>query len=180
MNGALRGIAFAALSATVAVAVAVQVEAQPPSMAAQWGLYVYPSEGQPLQKMQADEGECIAWARNTTGVDPNNPMAGVQAAPPPQGGSGVGVSAGAGAVGGAAAAGLIGNVAGKSGSEWAKYGAVIGAARGASKRQAQNAQASANAQANAKAQGAQRMEQFKNAFSVCMQGREYAVSGGAN
>jgi len=176
MNGALKGISFVALSATVAVA--VQVEAQSPSLAAQWGLYVYPSEGQNLQKMQLDEGECIAWARDSTGVDPNNPAAGVQAAPPSQGGSGVGVSAGAGAVGGAAVAGLIGNVAGKSGSEWAKYGAVIGAARGASQRQAQNAQAAAKAQTDVKAQGAQRMEQFKNAFSVCMQGRQYSVSGG--
>jgi hypothetical protein len=152
-------------------------QAQAPSVAASWGLYTYPREGQPLQQMQLDEGECIAWARDTTGVDPNNPGAGVQVAQP-QGSSGVGVSAGTGAVRGAAKAGLIGNVAGKSGNEWAAYGAVIGAARGAGRRQAQNDQAQAQAQADAQAQTEQRMQQFLKAFSVCMDGRNYTVSGG--
>jgi hypothetical protein len=152
--------------------------AQAPSIAASWGLYTYPREGQNLQKMQLDEGECIAWARNTTGVDPNNPGAGVQVAATPDSSSGTGVAAGTGAVKGAAKAGLIGNVAGKSGSEWAAYGAVIGAARGAGRRQAQNDQAAAKAQADAKAQTEQRMKQFLNAFTVCMDGRNYTVSGG--
>lgn len=162
----------------IGVFVAIQSQAQAPSLAAQWGLYVYPNEGQPLQQMQLDEGECVAWGRDATGVDPNNPAAGVRVAQSNQQSSGVGVSAGTGALAGAAKAGLIGNIAGKSGNEWAAYGAVIGAARGAGRRQAQNDQAAAKAQADAQAQAAERMEQFKHAFSVCMQGRQYTVSGG--
>jgi hypothetical protein len=153
------------------------VKAQAPSIAASWGLYVYPRGGQPLEKLQTDEGECVAWARNTTGVDPNNPGAGVTVAPPPQS-SGVGVSAGSGAVRGAARAGLIGNIADKDASEWAAYGAVIGAARGAQQRQNQNTQSQAAAQANAEAETQKRMDQFLNAFSVCMDGRNYSVSKG--
>jgi hypothetical protein len=174
MNGVVKAVCVA-----LGAIVAFQGQAQSPSLAAQWGLYVYPNEGQALQQMQLDEGECVAWGRDTTGVDPNNPAAGVSVAQSNQQSSGVGVSAGTGALRGAATAGLIGNVAGKSGSEWAAYGAVIGAARGAGRRQAQNDQAAAKAQADAQAQVAQRMEQFKNAFSVCMQGRHYTVSGGS-
>ena len=154
----------------------VTANAQAPSIAASWGLYVYPREGQPLTQMQMDEGECVAWARNTTGVDPSNPAAGVTVAAAPQGSTGVGAASGA--VRGAARAGLIGNVADKDASEWAAYGAVIGAARGARAREAQNQQAQAQAQADAAAQAEQRMGQFKNAFSVCMEGRNYSVSGG--
>ncbi len=174
MNKALNVTLLAVLSS----AVLVQAEAQSPSLAAQWGLYVYPNQGQPLQQMQLDEVECVEWSRNATGVDPNNPAAGITVAQPNQGSSGVGVSAGTGAVRGAATAGLIGNVAGKDASDWAAYGAVIGAARGAGRRQAQNDQAAAQAQAKAQAQAEERMTQFKNAFSVCMQGREYTVGGG--
>lgn len=165
-----RGVVGAAMVLAASVAVG-----QSPSLAASWGLYTYPREGQPLEKMRMDEGECIEWARNTTGVDPNNPGAGVKVAQA-QGSSGVGVSAGAGAVAGAATAGLIGNVAGKSGNEWAAYGAVLGAARGAKARQAQNERAQAQAQAEAQAQTEERMNHFLNAFSVCMEGKEYTVS----
>jgi len=166
------------ICAAIGAIATIQAQAQSPSRAAQWGLYVYPNEGQSLQQMQLDETECVAWGRDATGVDPNNPAAGVRVARTNQQSSGVGVSAGTGAVSGAAKAGLIGNVAGKSGSEWAAYGAVIGAARGAGRRQAANEQAAAQAQADAEAEVEQRMEQFKNAFSVCMQGRQYTVSGG--
>jgi hypothetical protein len=79
------------------------------SVSSSLGLVVYPSNNQAASQIAKDEGECHAWARQNPGIDPANPMAGVQvqqAAPPPGGGA----SAGRGAVRGAAAAGIIGNI----------------------------------------------------------------------
>ena len=59
------------------------------SVSSQLGLVVYPSNKQDAAQVAKDEGECHAWARQNTGVDPANPLAGVQvqqAAPPPGGG----------------------------------------------------------------------------------------------
>ena len=53
-------------------------------LGASFGLIVYPSDGQAASQQAKDEGECYAWGKTTTGVDPANPMAGVQSAPPPR------------------------------------------------------------------------------------------------
>ena len=31
---------------------------------------IYPAKGQSSEQQQKDEGECMVWARNETGVDP--------------------------------------------------------------------------------------------------------------
>ena len=100
------------------------------------GLYVYPGNGQSIEQLAVDENECHQWAQQTTGVDPNNPMAGVQVQAPQQQSGPTG-----GAVRGAAKGALIGAVTDNDKSEYAAAGAVIGAARGARRRQAQNQQA---------------------------------------
>jgi hypothetical protein len=137
------------------------------------GLVVYPGEGQSSSQQAKDEGECYTWAKNTTGVDPANPAAGVQqqaaAAPPPGG------QAAAGAMRGAAGAALIGNIADEDAGEFAAAGALIGGARGARRAKEQQAQAQQQASANNQAAVQQRMQLFGNAFGACMEGRKYTV-----
>jgi hypothetical protein len=144
------------------------------SVSSSLGLVVYPTNNQAAAQVAKDEGECHAWARQNTGVDPANPAAGApqQAAAPPPGG---GASAGRGAVRGAAAAGIIGNIADEDAGEYAAVGAVIGAARGARARQAQAAQAQQQAQAQNQAVVQERMGMFTKAFSACMEARSYTV-----
>jgi len=137
------------------------------------GLYVYPSNNQSIEQLAIDENECYQWGQQTTGVDPNNPMAGVQVEAPQQqsGGS----SAARGALRGAARGALIGNLADEDASDFAAAGAVAGAARGSRQQQQQNQQAQQQSQAQAEAQAAQRLDSFKKAYSACMEGRQYTV-----
>jgi hypothetical protein len=144
------------------------------SVSSSLGLVVYPSNNQAASQVAKDEGECHAWARTSTGIDPANPMAGVQvqqAAPPPGGGA----SAGRGMVRGAAAGGIIGNIADEDASEYAAVGAFVGAARGARARKQQEAQAQAQSQAQTQAIAQERVGQFAKAFSACMEARHYTV-----
>ena len=167
----MRKISQAALVAALTVAGHAAI-AQ--SVSSSLGLVVYPSNNQAADQIAKDEGECHAWARQNTGIDPANPMAGVQvqeAAPPPGGGA----SAGRGAVRGAAAAGLIGNIADEDAGEYAAAGAVVGAARGSRARQQQQAQAQAQSQAQSQAIAQERMAQFAKAFGACMEARNYTV-----
>ena len=144
------------------------------SVSSQLGLVVYPTKNQPADQVAKDEGECHAWARQNTGVDPANPLAGVQVqqgAPPPGGGA----SPGRGAVRGAAAAGLIGNIADEDASDFAAAGAVIGGVRGARAQRAQQAQAQQQSQAQTQAVAQERMGMFTKAYGACMEARSYTV-----
>ena len=144
------------------------------SVSASLGLVVYPGEGQAAAQVAKDEGECHAWSRQSTGVDPANPMAGVQQQQAaPSGGEGAAV--GRGAARGAAKGALIGNLADEDAGEYALAGAVIGSARGARERQAQGAQAQSQAEAANQAKAAERLGLFTKAFSACMEGRKYTV-----
>jgi hypothetical protein len=139
------------------------------------GLVVYPAGGQASDQQARDEGECYQWARTTTGVDPANPLAGVQlqtaagAAPPP------GASAAAGGARGAAKGALIGNLADEDAGDYAAAGAVIGAARGAKRAKEQQAAAQQQAAASNQAQAQERIQFFATAFGACMEGRKYTV-----
>jgi hypothetical protein len=160
-------IMFGSLAAG-ALAVAQQ------GLAASLGLVVYPSAGQALEQQSKDENECYQWSRQTTGVDPANPTAGVaphQAAAT----TGQGVAAGGGAVKGAAVGALIGNIADEDAGEYALAGAAIGSIRGARKANQQNVDAQNQAAAQTQAQAAERVGLFKNAFGACMEGRKYTV-----
>jgi hypothetical protein len=158
----------------VAALILIAGSAAAQSVSSSLGLVVYPSNNQAASQVAKDEGECHAWARQNTGIDPANPMAGVQvqqAAPPPGGGA----SAGRGAVRGAAAAGIIGNIADEDAGEYAAVGALIGSVRGAKARQQQQAQAQQASQAQNQAIAQERMGQFTKAFSACMEARSYTV-----
>jgi hypothetical protein len=143
-------------------------------LAASFGLVVYPSGGQAPDQQAKDEGECFTWSKQTTGVDPANPLAGVQTQQPQQAPA-PGAGAAQGAVRGAAGAALIGNIADEDAGEYALAGALIGGVRGSRQAKQQQAQAQAQAKAQADAQTAERMTIFSNAFGACMAGRNYTV-----
>lgn len=130
---------------------------------------VYPAKGQSAQKQSKDEGECHAWAKKTTGIDP----AALAANPPPkESGSTVGggervKGAARGAVGGAA----IGAIAGDTG-KGAGVGAVVGTMAGG--REARQNRASREQQAQAGQQEA--LNTYYRGYGACMSGRGYTVS----
>lgn len=133
----------------------------------------YPAKGQSPQQQQKDQGECQAWAKQTTGVDP---AAVAQApAPPPQSGSATGGGERVrGAARGAAGGALIGAVAGDAG-EGAAVGAIVGTMAGGARarrnRRAQEEQAAQQHQAQQQGQ----ISTYNRAFAACMEGRGYTI-----
>jgi hypothetical protein len=128
---------------------------------------VYPAKGQSAATQSKDDGECYAWAKKSTGIDP----ATAAAAPPPQSGSTVGGGerargAARGAVGGAA----IGAIAGDTG-KGAGIGAVAGTMAGG--RQARQKQAAQGQQAQGQQQ--QTIDTYNRAYAACMSGRGYTI-----
>ena len=122
----------------------------------------YPAKGQSAQQQQKDDGECYAWAKNNTGIDP----AAVAGAPPPPSGPAVGGGERAkGAVAGAVIGGAIG------GHDDARTGAVVGVVAGGSR--ARQKQRSQQASTQSQQQGA--MDTFYRAHSACMEGRGYTI-----
>ena len=95
---------------------------------------VYPAKNQTPQQQQKDEGECAAWAKQNTGIDPvvlASTPAPTTAPPPapaqtqPAGASGTRVR---GAARGAAAGAVVGEIANDDASEGAAVGAAAGVA----------------------------------------------------
>ena len=156
------------------------------SLSSTMGVYAFPTKGQDASQQSQDESACYQYAVQQSGVDPfqlqkqaaaqseQNAAAQQQAAQ--QAGKG---AAAAGVVKGAAAGALIGSVAhGSSSGEGAAYGAAAGLVAGSRrKRQAQaQAQQQVQAQGEAQKQATQaQMTEFKKAFSVCLQAKNYTV-----
>jgi len=175
--GALLGLA------TVTLAIAQEPTGQK-TLAATMSVYVFPTEGQPAEQQSKDEAECYNWAVQNTGTDPfqlakQAEQQQQQAAQAQQQAKQVGTGAGAaGAVGGAAMGALIGEIADDDPGKGAAYGAAAGMLRG--RRKGREAQAQATAQADQQAQQAQastqaQMNNFKKAFSVCLEANKYMV-----
>ena len=149
---------------------------------------VYPAKNQTPQQQTKDEGECNAWAKQNTGVDPvvlaSTPTAPPPAAapPPPSGPDG---SRARGAARGAAAGAVIGEIANDDASEGAAVGAAAGAvAAGSRKRRgeaaaqdqaAQQQQQQQAAQQQAEADKQKKMETYNRAYAACLEGRGYTI-----
>jgi hypothetical protein len=118
--------------------------------------FIYPQKGQSQEQQQKDEGECAAWAKGQSGVDPG------AAAPPPDRRQRQRGTVG-GAARGAAAGAAIGAIAGDAGK-----GAAIGAAGGgiAGRRGAKAAEQAGQQQTQ---------DAYQRAFAACMEGRGYTV-----
>ncbi len=137
------------------------------SLSSSLGVVPYPAKGQSPAQQSKEEGECYAWAKTQTGIDP---VAVASAPPPPSGpaaGGGERVRGAArGAVGGAA----IGAIAGDTG-QGAAIGAVAGTMKGG-RNARQNKQAQAQQAQDAKAGT---IQQFNKAFGACLEGKGYVV-----
>lgn len=155
------------------------------SLAATMNIYAFPTKGQSPSQQSEDEAACYTYGVQQTGVDPfqlqqqaaaQQQQAAAAQQQAQQAGQG---SAAKGAVGGAAVGALIGSVAhGASAGEGAAWGAAAGLLIGhrRQKEAQQQAQASATQQAQANQQAtAAQMSDFKKAFSVCMQAKNYMV-----
>jgi outer membrane lipoprotein SlyB len=136
----------------------------------QMKLYVYPAKGQTKDQQKKDEFECYQWAVEQSGIDPLN-LPKVEAAPVQSGPTGGAVK---GAAKGAAAGVAIGAIAGDAGK-----GAAIGATAGAiaGRRSGKQAQAQQNQQAQSTAAKTEQQmkDDYKKAFSVCIDGKGYTI-----
>lgn len=157
-------LALAALAALLPFVGEAQAQQ---SISTSLGVIVYPAKGQPPQLQSKDEGECYAWAKQQTGIDPvavaNTPTR--QSGPAVGGGERV-AGAARGALGGVA----IGAIAGDAG-EGAAIGAVAGTMLGGRKARQNKAAKEQQAQQSQAAT----LQHFNKAFGVCLDGRGYTV-----
>ena len=134
------------------------------------GLYIFPSDGQSQEQLDADEMECYKWAIEQTNYDPLNPTT-VEAKDADTSLDG---SAVVGAAKGAAAGAAIGAIAGDTG-QGAAIGAVVGGMSGRRARRAGDHAEQQNNEAAAAAANKEMLDNYIKAFSACMEGKKYTV-----
>jgi len=147
-------------------------------------VYVFPTTGQTSEQQSKDEAECYGWATDNTGSDPfelekQSDQQQQHTEEQVQQAAGATKGAGArGAVRGGVAGAVVGEIADDDAGKGAAYGAAIGAV--SSRRRARRA--SADAQQQAQQQGAaqqqatqKQIDNFKKAFSVCLEAKDYMV-----
>jgi hypothetical protein len=164
--------------------VAAQEPTGQKTLAATMNVYVFPTKGQPPEQQSQDEAACYSFAVQNTGTDPfqlqkQSEAQKQQTAQQKEQAKQVGKGAGAsGAVKGAAAGALIGEIASDDAGEGAAYGAAAGVVAGRRRARAAQGQATAQAEqqgAQAQAATAQQLDNFKKAFSVCLEAKNYMV-----
>jgi hypothetical protein len=172
------------VAAAPALAQTTAPAAPPKSLASTLNVYVFPTTGQDAAQQSTDEAECYGWAVQNTGSDPfdlakqaQQDSAQAEAAKQQvaQSTKGAGVK---GAVGGAAVGALVGEIASDDAGKGAAYGAAAGAI--ASRRGARRAASGAQQQIDQQSQQTQQatadqIENFKKAFSVCLEAKSYMV-----
>lgn len=176
--------AFVAISTISATVLAQEAPPAQKSLSATLDVYAFPSDGQDAAQQSKDESECYKWAVGNAGVDPfdlakqqqaSEEQSAADMAKAQQAGQGAGAR---GAVGGAAVGALVGEIASDDASEGAAWGAAAGLihARRSARRASEQAQeqVAANAVANAEV-SAEQMDNFKKAFSVCLEAKNYLV-----
>jgi hypothetical protein len=135
---------------------------------------VYPSRGQSAEQQQKDQGECMAWAQQTTGVNPATVAQGLADQPPPPQRTALEderlQGALVGALGGMAIGAISGNNAGKGAAIGAVVGTVAGGVHQERKDQAVQARTHANQQ-----QAQQALATYNRAYAACLEGRGYTV-----
>jgi hypothetical protein len=154
------------------------------TLASTLDVFVFPTEGQAADKQSKDESECYSWAASNTGSDPFDlqkqseqqaQQTEQQVAQAKSATQGAGVK---GAAKGAAAGALIGEIYDGDSSQGAAYGAAAGAVAGRrrSRASSQQAQQQATEQGAAQQQAtAEQVGNFKKAFSVCLEAKDYMV-----
>jgi hypothetical protein len=155
------------------------------SLSSSLGVVVFPAKGQTPQKQSADEGECFAWSKGQTGIDPLAPApaaAATAAQPAPSSAPAPDGSRLRGALRGAAAGAVVGEVANNDADQGAAVGATVGVLAGGAKSRRSKAeaekQAAAQAEQQAQQQQAAQAEQralFNKGFAACLEARGYTV-----
>jgi hypothetical protein len=181
-NLMLRRLIILSMTCVLTVPIAM---AQDQGLSATMNVHVFPREGQDEVQQSTDEAECYGWAVERTGTDPFelSRQAADQAAAADQAmrqaqSAGQG-STGRAAAGGAVAGGLIGGIFSSSkNSGW--KGAAAGAATGAVIGNSRKRRGQAEASQQVAAQSAQdqaaieaQMEDFKIAFTTCLEAKDY-------
>jgi hypothetical protein len=143
---------------TITIAVAAALLTAGVAVAQQTKLFAYPQKGQSKEQQDKDEYECHKWAKENSGVDPNNPSG-----PDTSQRTGKTVR---GAAKGAAAGAAVGAIAG--GGKGAGKGAAIGAGAGGvvARRGAKRDEAAGQQQTQ---------NTFLRAYAACMEGRGYNI-----
>jgi hypothetical protein len=154
------------------------------TLAATMDVYVFPTESQDSGQQSKEEAECYNWAVSNTGTDPFQLAKQAEAATQQaeqtkeqaaQSTKGAGASS---AVKGAAVGALIGEIADDDPGGGAAWGAAAGVVAG--RRKAKRGQQQATQQADQQAAQTQQvtaesLENFKKAFSVCLEAKKYMV-----
>lgn len=182
-SGGYLAVAFLALTASVVAQDQPASPAAPQPLSTSIGVVVFPAKGQPPQKQSQDEGECYAWAKGQTGVDPMAaPPPAQAAAPPAQAAPAADGSRLKGAARGAAAGAIIGEVAnndpGKGAAIGATAGVVAGGRQSRKNQQLAAQQATQQQQQVAQQQTAARQQQldlFRRGFAACLEPKGYTV-----
>ena len=154
------------------------------TLASTMDVFVFPTEGQASDQQSQDEAACYEWATSNTGSDPfalakqeqaNEQQAQAEMQAAEQTGQGAGAG---GALKGAAAGALIGEIANDDAGKGAAYGAAAGVVRGRRKGRAAKEQATSQAAQQSEQREeatAEQLTNFKNAFSVCLEAKDYMV-----
>ena len=140
------------------------------SIAKSLDLFVFPSEDQDQETQDADEIACYKWAMEQSGYDPINPPE-IQAEQVDRSPDGAAVR---GAARGAAAGAAIGAIAGDAG-EGAAIGAAAGAMRGRRAKAVGDEKEQQQKNQEATAKEKELLDNFKKAYSACMEGKGYTV-----
>jgi hypothetical protein len=130
-------------------------------------MFIFPEKGQSKDQQEFDQFTCSKWAKEQTGIDPNQTSA-APAPTAPQGGQAL-----RGAAGGAALGAIGGAIAGDAG-KGAAIGAAVGGGAGMMRRRRSEMQYEQQVQ-QASAQQQQSQQKFNRAYSVCLEGKGYKV-----
>ena len=154
------------------------------TLASTMEVYVFPKKGQESAEQSMHEAACYDWATENTGNDPFS-LAKKESADAAQAKTDIeqakktGQGAGAGgAIRGAMVGAVIGEVIDDDASDGAKYGAAAGLI--SSRRRAKAARAQATNEAENKSAATKNttaadLANFKKAFSVCLEAKDYMV-----
>ena len=134
------------------------------------GIYIFPAKDQKPEQQSKDEQACYEWAVKESGVDPLN----MTATKPDTVAQGADGSAVKGAAKGALAGAAIGAIAGDAG-KGAAIGAAAGGMKGVSSKKKKAAKAEEDAKNAAASKDQQALDNFKKAYSVCLEGKGYTV-----
>jgi hypothetical protein len=180
---AILGVAAVACGSVALAQTATAPPTGQKTLAATMNIYAFPTKGQLPEQQSQDEAACYTYAVQNVGTDPfqlqkqaeaqqaQTDAAKQQAA---QAGKGAGAT---GAVKGAVVGTAVGAVAGDAG-KGAAIGATAGVVAGRRKGKAaeqQSTQAAEQQGQQAQAATAEQLTNFKKAFSVCLEAKNYMV-----